>query len=380
MNKLFSVIDSLNEKYQKIWEDVANIESPTWHKEGVDAVGKYFADIARGQGWEVEILRLPEAGNVVGIVMNATAKESAVTLCGHIDTVHPVGSFGTPAVKTDDANIYGPGVMDCKGGVVAAAMAMEALEKCGFRDRPVRLLLQTDEECNSSLSNKKTINYILDKAKDSVAFLNCESSRKGTLVLERKGIIRYRFEISGKEIHSSRCSEGASAILEAAHKIAELEKFKDSDGLTCNCGTISGGDAENTVPKYCTFSVDIRFSTGDELTFIKEKIEELAKVNTVPGCTTKVTQTGFRPAMELTKRNLELLEKMNKIYEECGLPMLTKRKSLGGSDAADATYAGIPCIDSIGVEGDFIHTVSEYAVKKSLGEAAKRIAAVICRI
>ena len=51
--------------------------------------------------------------------------------------------------------MYGPGVMDCKGGIVAAIMAMEALEKCGFTERPVQLLLQSDEENGSATSNKK---------------------------------------------------------------------------------------------------------------------------------------------------------------------------------------------------------------------------------
>ena len=86
------------------------------------------------------------SGDVVCITMNPDADEKPITLSGHIDTVHAVGSFGSPAVKTDDKNIYGPGVMDCKGGVVAAFYAMDALARCEFRNRPVQLLLQTDEE------------------------------------------------------------------------------------------------------------------------------------------------------------------------------------------------------------------------------------------
>lgn len=73
-------------------------------------------------------------------------------------------------------------------------------------------------------------------------------------------------------------------------------------------------------------------------------------------------------------RNFELLEKLNKIYKMCGLPELTARRSLGGSDAAEITVSGVPCIDSIGVAGDKIHTPQEYAVLSSLSDAAKRIA------
>jgi len=377
---LTQTIDNLYEEYISVWEDICNIESPSWYKEGVDKVGEYLSKMAEKRGWKVEVVNQEKAGNVVCITMNPDAGEKPVTLSGHIDTVHPVGSFGSPAVKMDEKNIYGPGVMDCKGGVVAAFYTMEALARCEYRTRPVRLLLQTDEECNSKLSNKATINYICEKAKDSIAFLNCESSRRGTLVLERKGIIRYHFNITGKEIHASRCADGANAIAEAAYKIAELEKFKDSDGLTCNCGTISGGTAENTVAKSCTFSVDIRFSTEAELEFIKKKAKEIAENNVIPGCSCILEQTGFRPAMELAERNIDLFNKMNRIYAENDLPILEMRKSLGGSDAADVTVYGIPCIDSIGVEGDFIHTTEEYAQLESLRESVKRIAFAVCYI
>ncbi len=55
-------------------------------------------------------------------------------------------------------------------------------------------------------------------------------------------------------------------------------------------------------------------------------------------------------------------------------PNTLARGSLGGSDAAEVTVAGIPCVDSIGVAGDKIHTHDEYGRLSSLAEAAKRIA------
>ena len=81
--------------------------------------------------------------------------------------------------------------------------------------------------------------------------------------------------------------------------------------------------------------------------------------------------------MELCERNEQLLATMNRIYEENGLPVLEIGKRRGGSDAADVTVAGIPCIDSIGVEGGKIHTVGEYADLESLRRSARRVASVI---
>ncbi|MDY3929596.1 MAG: M20/M25/M40 family metallo-hydrolase [Clostridia bacterium] len=375
--QLFKKIDELYEKYIPIWEDVCNLESPTEYKKGVDEVGTYFIKMAEKCGWVTEVFHQPISGNVVCITMNPQSSANPVTLSGHIDTVHPIGSFGSPAVRRDEKNIYGPGVSDCKGGVVAAFLAMDALCQCGFNARPVQLLLQTDEERNSMPSNKENINYICKKAENSIAFLNCERNRAGSVVLFRKGIIRYRFTIKGKGIHSSQCVNGASAITEAAHKILQLEKLKNENGVTCNCGIINGGTTANTVPDNCVFVADIRFSSPSELDRVKKYVEEISKTAFIRGCSCRLEQIGYRPSMNMSDVNNNLLNCINRIYSENGLPVLKAGKSMGGSDAAEVTEHGIPCVDSIGVEGDYIHTINEYAVLESLRSAAKRLASVV---
>lgn len=377
--EIFEKIDELYEKYLDVLEDICNIESPTLYKEGVDKVGAYFMKIAKEHGWEIEVSKQEVSGDAICITMNPEAKLEPVAVSGHMDTVHPVGAFGTPAVRRDEDNIYGPGVTDCKGGIVAAVLAMDALEQCGFQNRPIQLLLQSDEENSSISSNLATINYICDKAKDAVAFLNLEGvkCKSSKAIIQRKGILRYRFHIHGKAVHSSRCYEGANAVAEAAYKIIQLEKMKDENGLTCNCGVISGGTVANTVAEECSFLVDIRFATMEELECVKTEVTRIAQQTTVQGCTCSIETVSYRPPMERCEKNEKLLEKMNAIFKDSGLSTLLGEKVNGGSDAAYATIAGIPCVDGIGVKGDRIHSVEEFAIKKSLAESAKRIAAVI---
>jgi len=375
--QLFETIEELNNIYLDILEDVCNIESPTNYKKGVDAVGEYFLKMAEKRGWKTEVFKQAISGNVVCITLNPDAKGETISLSAHMDTVHPLGAFGSPAVKRDESKMYGPGVMDCKGGAVAAFVAMDALEKCNFDSRPIQLLLQSDEENSSATSKKATINYICDKAKGSAAFLNLEGIKGNTAVLERKGIIRYRFSIHGKALHSSRCPEAANAIAEAAYKIIELEKMKNAAGLTCNCGVIHGGTTVNTVPENCYFDVDIRFSTQEELEFAKQKVCEVAENITVNGCSCVLEEISFRPAMVLSEKNVSLLGRMNDIYKENGLPRLIARACPSGSDAAYITECGIPCVDNLGTEGGEIHSLNEYIMLNSLAESAKRIAALV---
>lgn len=375
--ELFEIIDSLNSEYVKVWEDVCNIESPTKYKAGVDACGEYFAEMARERGWKVEYLRQPVAGDLVDITMNPEVDAKPIIFSAHLDTVHPVGSFGTPAVRIEGDKMYGPGVEDCKGGAVAAFLAMDALDKCGFCARPVKLILQTDEEVSSMISNKATIGYMCDRAVESVAFLNLEGYTQGEACLVRKGTITFTFKVEGVEAHGSLCAtRGSNAILDAAHKIIELEKLKDKDGLTCNCGVISGGSVPNTVPGYCEFKANIRFANSEQLAWVREHVKKIAATVHVPGCKCTVNNPKGRVAMELSEKNVDLLARMNEIFEENGMPVLTASKHNGASDAADVTHAGAACIDSIGVRGGKIHSPDEFAYIESLAECAKRLAVI----
>lgn len=377
---LFNEIDRLYPEYLDVLEDVVRIESPTNRKDKVDEVGRYFINMANERGWAVEVSPDEVAGDVVCITLNPDAKGAPVVLSGHIDTVHPIGKFPEPVVWRDEEKMYGPGVYDCKGGVVASFLAMDALDRCGFRERPVMLLIQTDEEVGSSISDHRTINYICERAKGAVAFLNVECWSGNTVVLVRKGILRYKFTVHGVARHSSLCYLAANAVTEAAHKIIELEKMKDKDGLTCNCGVIHGGTVANSVADVCEFTADIRFADDEQLKIAREKIREVAEHTTIEGCSCEVEQMSLRPAMPECERNLALYDKICEISAEAGLPILEARTAFGGSDAAYATIAGIPCVDSIGIVGEWAHSIKESAVMKSLAQSAKYQAAVAAKI
>jgi glutamate carboxypeptidase len=71
---------------------------------------------------------------------------------------------------------------------------------------------------------------------------------------------------------------------------------------------------------------------------------------------------------------------VNEILTEAKMPPLHPKKGIGGSDAADVTAAGIPCIDSLGPDGGEIHTIREYAEIPTLAKSAKRFAAVAIAI
>ena len=378
---IFDIIDGLNTEYVDVWEDICNIESPSSSKSGVDAVGEYIVKFAEARGWSWQRFPQEKFGYVFCVTMNPKSEKAPVALSGHMDTVHPVGLFGTPATHREGDRIYGPGVVDCKGGIVAGLLAMHALDKCGYCDRPVMMLLQSNEEVGSGIENKAPIRTICEQAKDCVAFLNLEGCGQGKISLERKGIAGFKFYISGISAHASVCATaGASAIREAAYKIIELEKNNEKDGLTFNCGVIRGGSVRNTVPAECEFELDVRFSSGEQLERAKQIIQKISDTVYVDGCSCWVEMTNLRVAMERCDRNVELLRIANAAFEENGLSVLEAAKASAGSDAADVTAYGIPCLDSLGVSGGRIHSKEEFAIISSLAEAAKRIVAILTAV
>ena len=371
---VFNRIDELKDKFVNIWKYVVEIESPTVFKEGVDNVGKYFVKYAQGQVWNYETQINDVAGNALCITMNEKANKQPIAISGHMDTVHPVGSMPT---YIKDGKIYGPGCTDCKGGLIVCLLAMQALKDCGYTERPIKFILQADEEVGSRYSKHKTIDFMCEKASDCIAFLNTEMMEPGTAVLERKGISRYKMTFKGVAAHSSVCEIGKSSILEASYKIIDLEKMKQADGITINVGTIEGGTTPNTVPAECSIQIDVRFNDEKQRLEADNYIKEIAAKTYVEGVTTELEYLSFRIAMDLKQNNIELLNNINKVFESCGLSQLKARKAKGGSDAAYTSAAGIPSIDSIGVTGGYIHSKDEYGNIDSLTENAKRMAALI---
>lgn len=374
--KIIDLIESKNAEYMSFLEDVVRIESPTEYKKGVDEVGAYFIKKAQEKKWDIEINKQEVSGDVVCITMNSSSNKQPIVLSAHIDTVFPLGSF-TPLIRYEGDRLYGPGTRDCKGGVVAGFYAMDILEQIGYTDRPIMLILQSDEETNSVGSNKATINYMIEKSKNAVAFLNLEGHRPGFVVSARKGINTYLFKVYGKAAHACECEKGASAILEASHKIIELEKIKGEGAITSSCGLIKGGTAKNTVPDYCEFTAEFRYITDEEKAKIEKIVEKVSNTCFVKGCSCKVEIIGNRCSMPLEKRNLDLLDKINNALKKSDMPILDHYLDFGGSDAADITRAGIPCLDELGLTGGPVHVLDEYIYTNSLFECVKKLVAII---
>ena len=375
--EVFAAADRLSDKYLSFWVDVCNISSYTSDKAGVDAVGAYFIEHAKRLGYGIDIHPEEKSGNALTLIMNPDAEGQSVCLSGHMDTVFPKELFGENPTHVEGDKIYGPGVCDCKGGLVVAALAMEALGSCGYRARPVKLILQSDEELSSMPSEKRTVDYMAKMAEGCTAFINLEGASHGYHIIERKGIRRYEIDVWGKAAHSSKPECGANAIVAAARKIGKISSWQPPEGVTVNVGVIEGGNAANTVAEHCQFVIDIRYVEPSQIEKIDAFLQTTVDEFEFEGTRASLTLRSERVSMPRVKRNEELVNRLNAAYAKAGLSAVLPAKRMGGSDAADMTARGIPVVDNVGTVGGRIHSVDEYAEIPSLLENAKRVIAAI---
>lgn len=378
LQKMYDFIDASYEDMVELLVKLAEIESPSSYKEGVDRVCNEIKRFCEDNGIQTKVYEYPNAGNSFTAIINKDSGKKEIALMGHMDTVHPVGAFGESTVMIEDGYIHGPGVYDCKGGLVIALYTILALKKFGYRDRPVKLIFSGDEEVGHRDSDGAEV--FCEDADIMEAALNCESGMlDGRVAVGRKGGIGMRMVIEGVAAHAgNNPQDGRSAIKEAAYKIIEIEKHTDYEGTTFNCGLISGGTVPNQIPDHCEFSIDCRIKTEEAGRDAVRLMQSIADRVYVDGTkTTLIVPSRIGKPMEANEANMALFERYREASRVAGAIEPRAFFSGGGSDASITSGAGVPSICTLGIMGADNHSLRERALLSSLKERSKVLLALI---
>lgn len=371
-------LDQYHDEMLFLWETLVKMESPSADPAAIDLLASHLDTYCRALGMETEKLR-PEGAGACLAAWTAPQALPPVLLLGHMDTVHPVGSFPDGPWRVEGDSVYGPGVHDCKGGLVIALYVIRALQHAGYDRRQLKLVTVSDEETGHSLSRMAAVDFLESHARGCGAAFTFESGLPdGTLVTRRKGGGVIRLDVEGIASHCGTAPEkGASAIREAARKIVAIEDLTDFDHVTFNCGKISGGTSVNTIPAACGVDICIRFHSNQERDAAMEKVRAIcAKVETPHTRCTLGPLMGF-PAMEELPRTAELVKVYGDASEALGLGRPGTVGTAGCSDSAYTTSMGIPTLCAVGVLGEGQHSPHEHASISSLLSQAKRLTAAI---
>lgn len=362
--------------------DMVDIDSGSYDKPGIDAVGEVVRRFLAAHGVTVETIAQARHGDTLraaaqwdGPAGNAGGN---IVLMGHRDTVFPDGEAGRRPFTVREGIAYGPGVADMKAGLVMNCFLLAAFAKFGGAPAPLVGLFTGDEEIGSPEGRP----VIEAEARRARVVFNSEPGRvSGNVVTGRKGGVFTTFRIAGRAAHSGgNFSDGISAIEELARKVQAIHALTDLDrGITLNVGLVRGGQSVNTVAPLAEGEIDLRYVNPDDRDEAMARIEAIVARSFVPGTKAELAVKGeFLPMTQspTAKRLFDLYVDAARMTG-----FATDGEFTGGcADSGFAAGVGAPTICAVGPVGGKAHTPDEFLRLDSLVPRAQACARAILRL
>src|SRR5215469_18506464 len=376
-----AIIGHLGRQHQAmvaLLAELVNIDSGSYNKRGVDAVGDRLRAWLEAAGIPCETFPDEVFGDCMAArLTGAGGANRPIVLMGHRDTVFPDGTAAARPFRIDGNQAFGPGVADMKAGLVMNTFVLEALHRFGA-PCPLTGLYTSDEEIASPSSRP----VIEAEARGARAVFNAEPGRpSGTLVSRRKGAAFIELEVIGRAAHSGAAhAQGVSAIEAMARKIQRLHRLTDYDlGTTVNVGLVQGGTAVNTVAARATAAIDVRFPTLNIMEKILGEVREICRCCELPGSDSRILREGNFLPLEQDEASQKLLEFYDR--SATGLGFRVSGEATGGSADSGFTAAlGTPTLCGTGRVGGNAHTDEEWCRIDTIVPRAQALALTILEV
>ncbi len=302
----------------------------------------------------------------------SAAPSDRIVLVGHHDTVFPPGSFESFELEGD--RLRGPGVLDMKGGLVTIQLALKTLASLdALTDLPLAFVCVGDEEIGSPESAP----ILREVAAGAGGALVFEAGRaEDAIITMRKGTGALRVYVEGKAAHAgNHHKEGINAILAMSHFVIGAQELTDYDrGVTVNVGTISGGEARNTVPHEAECQIDFRLLSSEDGEALVTSVKELAAATASKTKTTIRVEGGIRRLpLERSAASADLYARYAEAAKASKLGYAEAALIGGGSDASTVSSIGVAAIDGLGPRGSGFHTHKEHIEVSSLALRAEAL-------
>lgn len=350
------------------------IESCSREKHGVDAVGREVAPAFEALGFTIERIEEPERGDHLIARRSGSGQGKLLGLI-HLDTLWPTGTLNDNPWRVEDGLAFGPGIRDMKGGWLVLLSALRALQHAGWDGlREVAVFMTGDEQLGSPRGRQ----WIEKEADDSDWVVVMEPARENGGVVTSRGVVgAVYFDIHGVAAPATSRPAGASAILEAAHKIPELEALSQVErGMLVSVGLIQGGTARQTVPARCWLSIDLRAERTDDAEALLAAMRRVAEHSHVPGTRTVMSGGVTRPAFQPSEGTNRMLVLAQRHGPAVGVDVKA-HFTRGGSDGSFTASLGVPTLDGLGAASRDDPSLQEHVIIDSIAQRGALLAAVI---
>ncbi len=329
---------------------------------GLDFVPARVAGHAAGVSRSHMIADRPARGH------DLAAPAPTLLVVGHLDTVLP---GGPDTLHRDGARWRGPGVIDMKGGVVTAMLALTLARETGALEGVhVRVALCADEEIGSPTGGP-----IMRKAARGVDAILCfEAAREcGGLVVARKGLGVARIVVHGRSGHAGLDHDrGVNAFTVMCRLVAHAEELERSLSVTVSAGgTVSSSPAAlNAIADRASCELEWRFfdpAVGAEVLTALSQIA--CALEAASGATIVVEGAIEVPPMAPSAATYAMLERYRTVASALGMEV-TGTRTAGVGDINELAALGAVCLDGVGPEGGAMHTTDEWLEIDSIARRA----------
>lgn len=315
-DRIVGAVDELRDELVGAVSEAVRIRSVTPRYPGVDyehevggegEVARFMSDIYRRAGCEVDMFALePGRENCVGVLRGAGGGRSLI-FNGHVDVV-PGGTAedwagGDPwSGRVDDGRVWGRGACDMKGGVVAQALAAQALRQADVKLRGDLLLEAVVGE--EMMEHQLGTTACIERGYRADAAVVSEPSAPPVplaVVPVTTGGLWFRVTVEGRPTHPSMRGQtihaggaGADAGVNAIDKIVLLhESFRrleqewgvskrhplfEPGHFTIHAGVLVGGPRSGLVPFVIPDSAFIDFMVtyhpDEDANAVRDEVEQ----------------------------------------------------------------------------------------------------------
>ncbi len=359
----------------RLLETLVNMDTGSRCLDGLASASSWLRERLEELGFAVEQYAHAAAGPTL-VGRRFGAGRLRLLFLGHYDTVFDAGEAARRPFRVRDGRAYGPGVADMKAGLITLWESLRALNAAGWDDYAALVVIHNaDEEVGSGASR----GIIEAEGRNCDLCLVHEPGRHdGSVVTARKGVGRYTLAVRGRAAHAGvNPEDGASAVVALARKILEIHALNDpSRGVSANTIVTAGGTRSNVVPDLAEAEIDLRLPTAAAGAQTIARLEEIARVEHLPG--TRATLSGEinRPPFEAGPGSMALFELAQEAAAMLGFP-LSAATTGGGSDGNFIATLGVPVLDGMGAVGGGYHGPDDYLDLVTLPQRAALTALLV---
>ncbi len=343
---------------------------------GEAEVARYLAERLRGLGLEPTVIEVQPGRPNVRATVPGRPGGPHLLFEAHTDTVPPSHGQAEPfAPQLEGDRLYGRGSCDTKASVAAMCIALASILPVRERTATVSLAFTMGEE----LGHEGATHLVASGFRSDAAVVGEPTGLD--VVVAHKGVIRWKMVAAGRAAHSSNPRGGINAIGKMAvvirafdeQLIPQLQRRTHPllGPATLSVGRIEGGLQVNVVPDRCAIDVDRRTLPGETWPDVRRELEGLlASLQAVDSDLHVIIEDPYQTAGSLeTPREAPIVRAAQEAVRRIdGTHPI--RGAAFGTDAAELSAHGIPCV--VLGPGDVAqaHTSTEYVEIQQVVKAA----------